>query len=143
MAGINAGNISGSTIYVKGFQNVARSYARVGKVAKRNLTRRLKDAAEPVRQDAQSLAPNVIKNLHRGPGPGGSDWSRVRIGATQKVVYIAPTERGRSRNEKKRRPNFKNLMLDRAYEPALEHNQDEVLDRLSPIFDDIQHAWRV
>jgi hypothetical protein len=137
LARINAGNIGHNTIYVNGYQNVVRSFARVSKSASRNLNKRLKEAAEPVRETAQEFGPSRIRNLHFG-----DDWSRVRTGATQRVVYIAPVERGRNKNPKKKRPNFKNLMLDRAYEPALDLNRTEVLDRLGGIFDDIQEAWR-
>lgn len=137
MPRINAGNISGNTIYVKGFENVTRSYARVGKAASRNLNKRLKEAAEPVREAAQELGPSRVRNLDFG-----DDWSRVRLGATKRVVYIAPVERGRNKNPKRRRPNFKDLMLERAYEPALAMNRSEVVDRLGRIFDDIQEAWR-
>lgn len=136
------GNVSHATIYVRGLQNVSRGYAKVGTAAKRNLNKRLKEAVEPVREAAQEFGPSRIRNLKRVAGPSGSNWSLVRSGATQRVVYIAPVERGRSRNEKKRRPNFKELELGRAYEPALAQNRSEVVDRFGRIFDDIQHAWR-
>lgn len=142
MAGINAGNIGRNTIYVKGFENVNRSFARVGKNASKNLTKRLKEAAEPVKDAAQEFGPSRIRNLRRGRSKNGVDWSAVRLGATRRSVYIAPVERGRNKNPKRRRENFKTLMLERAYEPALEMNRTEVVNRLGRIFDDIQHDWR-
>jgi hypothetical protein len=142
LARLNAGNISGNAIYVNGFENVSRSFARVSKAANSNLRNRLKEAAEPVREAAQEYGPGRIRNLKHGSGPSGANWGAVRIGVTQRAVYIAPVERGRGTNEKRRRPNFKTLMLERAYEPAVADHRTEVVDRLGRIFDDIQHAWR-
>ena len=143
---IATGVRSGNTIQVKGYQNVVRSFARVDKTVSRNLTKRLKDAAEPVREDAQERGPARIRNLKPSPTPmGRSDWARVRTGVTRRAAYIAPTERGVKvrGNDRLRRPNFKHLMLERAYEPALAVNRHEVIVRLGRIMDDINHAWRV
>lgn len=143
MARRGIGNVSGNSISIKGYQNVIRSYAKVGKAASKNMRKRLRDAGEPVRAKAQELGPRNIRNLRASPTPTGrSDWAAVRLGVTQRFVYIAPRERGRTRNEHKRRPNFKGLEIGKAYEPALAIERDEVIDRFGGIFDDIQHAWR-
>lgn len=135
-------NFSEGTIFVSGLEDINRAFNRIDSGLKRNLNKALKKAGEPVRADAQQLAPHVIRNLRRGPGPSGADWSGVRLGLTQRTVYIAPTERGRGRNPKKKRPNFKNLMLDRAYGPALDHNREKVADTVgNELFTDIADAW--
>ena len=136
-------NFSEGTIFVTGLEDVNRAFNRIDSGLKRNLNKALKKAGEPVRADAQQLAPHVIRNLRRGPGPSGADWSGVRTGVTQRTVYIAPTERGRTRNPKRKRPNFKTLMLERAYEPALDHNTEKVADAFGGLFDDIVDAWSI
>lgn len=150
MAGIRT--ISGNTIRVTGFQNVSRSFSRVSKTAKKNLNVRLKEAIEPVRESAQELGPARIRNLRVGRSRNNIRWDAVRSGVTQRAAYIAPVERGvKSRgNARFRRgtsagtgpPSFDDLVLDRAYEPALAMNRSEVVERFGRIFDDIQHAWR-
>jgi len=144
--------ISGNTIRVTGFQNVARSYARVSKTAKKNLNKRLKEAIEPVRESAQELGPSRIRNLRRGRSRNNVRWDAVRSGTTQRSAYIAPVERGvKGRGNASRRrgtsagtgpPSFDDLVMERAYLPALDMNRSEVMDRFGRIFDDIQHAWR-
>lgn len=138
-----AQNFGQGTIFVSGLEEVTRAFNRIDAGLARSMRKSLLKAGEPVREDAQALDAHVIRNLRRGPGPSGADWSGVRIGQTQKSVYIAPVERGRGRNPKKKRPNFKNLMLDRAYEPALDHNREKVVDAFGGLFDDIAHAWSV
>ncbi len=143
MARRGIGNVSSNTIYIKGYQNVLRSYAKVGKAANKNIRKRLKLAIEPVRAKAQELGPRNIRNLRPSPTASNrSDWAAVRMGVTQRFVYIAPVERGRTTNEHRRRPNFKALELGKGYEPALAIEKQEVIDRFGGIFDDIQHAWR-
>lgn len=139
---VGPSNFSEGTIFVTGLEEVNRAFNRIDRGLKRSLNKSLKKAGEPVRKDAQALAPHVIRNLRAGPGPSGADWSGVRTGITQRTVYIAPTERGRSRNPKKKRPNFKLLMLERAYEPSLEHNREKVVDAFGGLLDDISDAWR-
>ena len=144
--------ISRNTITVQGYQNVVRSYARVSRAAKKNLTVRLKEAIEPVRESAQELGPSKIRNLKRGRSRNKYRWDAVRSGVTQRAAYIAPGERGvKGRgNDRFRRgtsvgtgpPSFDELVMTRAYEPALAMNRSEVVQRFGRIFDDIQYAWR-
>ena len=134
-------NFSEGTIFVSGLPEINRAFSRIDRGLKGSLNKTLKKVGEPVRHDAQQLAPHVIRNLRAGPGPGGSDWSGVRTGLTQSTVYIAPTERGRSRNQKRKRPNFKDLMLERAYVPALDHNRERVLREFDGLLDGIVTAW--
>ena len=144
--------ISGNTIRVTGFQNVSRGFSRVSKTAKRNLNVRLKEAIEPVRESAQEFGPSRIRNLRRGRSKNNVRWDAVRSGVTQRAAYIAPVERGvKGRGNVKRRrgtsvgtgpPSFDDLVMERAYLPALALNRSEVVQRFGRIFDDIQHAWR-
>ena len=126
------------TIVVTGLEDVSRAFGRIDTKLKGSLRKSLVGAAEPVKARADALGPERIRNLHVG-----DPWSRNRIGVTQRTVYVAPVERGRSRNPKSKRPNFKALMLERAYEPALEEKSTEIRDRLGGLLDDIADAWRL
>lgn len=140
---VSPGNFGKGTIVVSGLEDVNRAFNRIDTRLARAKNNALKHAAEPVRKDAQALAPYVVRNLRRGPGPSGADWSAVRSGVTQKTVYIAPTERGRNKNPKKKRPNFKDVVLDKAWKPSLEHNREKVVDIFgNEFFGDIAEAWR-
>jgi hypothetical protein len=129
--------VPGATVNVRDFQKVIRAYDRVGKAAKKSVRDNLKFAADPVLQTANRTSAPAIRNLKEG-----SPWSKQRIGVTQRVVYMAPKVRGRNKNI--RRPNFRDLMMDRVYVPSLRVNADEVEKRLgSRVFDDLVHEWRV
>ncbi len=93
----------------------------------------LKDAAEPVRRRAHDLAIDNIRNIT-------TPWSDFRIGATTKVVYLAPRERGLARGFRKR-PNLGPLLLDEAMWPALQEEEGEVVHRLEGVLDDLADIW--
>jgi hypothetical protein len=133
-----AGRITKNTIQVQGLTDLNRAFSRIDKTLKKSLTNTLKEAAEPVRQRADQLGPQRIHNLHPG-----DRWSINRVGVTQRAVYVAPTKSSRGRDQGKKRPNFRTLMLDRVYEPALEQKKDEVLERFDGLLDDITNAWRL
>ena len=104
-------------------QQLARSGPLVYKAAKAGL----REAAEPVRQDAGRLSQLEISGMRRAkkhPPP----WSIQKTGQTIHEVYIVPRQkgtRGDPRNPRSR-PNFAEIMLGKAYEPALARNQSRV-----------------
>lgn len=56
-------------------------------------------------------------------------WSQFRIGITQRLVYVAPKQKGRAKrggNQRLRRPRFGDLLMTMAMEPALTINQQQV-----------------
>lgn len=90
---------------------------RVSKGAKTEIKR----FAEPVRADAETFAAARISGISREriiP-----NWSSMRTGLTRNAVYVAPRRKGtRGRIQNRRRPGFKDVLLDRAMEPALQKN---------------------
>jgi hypothetical protein len=88
----------------------------------------LRQAAEPVRQDAGRLSQLEISGMRRAkrkPPP----WSIQKTGQNIHEVYIVPRQkgtRGDPRNPRSR-PNFSEIMLGKAYEPALERNRARVV----------------
>jgi hypothetical protein len=98
----------------------------------------LAEAAAPVRSDAQTLASARIRNLHPG-----APWTRMKVGVSRTVAYVAPVERGiQSRGgQRRRRPNLADLLMGRAMEPALEHNREVVARRVERLIDDVANVW--
>lgn len=108
-------------VYVTGMQEVSRAFAAAGKEAKRDLRKTFVEVARPIADDAEQLALGRISHI-------GGRWSKMRVGVTQKVVYVAPKQRGAQAraNSALRRPNLAGLLMSRAMEPALERNEPHV-----------------
>ena len=111
-------------VLVEGMASINRSLKLSGPIVGKAMRLGLREAAEPIRQDAGRLSQTEISGMKRAkakPPP----WSIQRVGQTVHEVYIAPRERGvKSRTDRsRRRPKFAPLMLGKAYEPALERNQ--------------------
>lgn len=116
-------------IHVKGLRELNRAFAQVSKELKKEMRNELREAAEPARAKAESLAVANISNI-------GGYWSRVRLGVTQKSVYIVPKARRRGGSP---RPNVGVLLLEQAYEPAVQESEPEIRDRLEGWLDDLAH----
>lgn len=92
----------------------------------------LRAAAQPVADEAEMLAMTRIRNMPRSP-----HWAGMRIGVSvaRGVVYMVPAARSK---RTRKRPNFGELLLERAMDPALERNAakiehavDDMLGRLA------------
>lgn len=81
--------------------------------------------AEPVRVDAESNALGAISNI-------GGRWSRMRVGATSKTVYVAPKTRRRGGST---RPNLAPLLMEQAMQPSLTSHQEEIVEGLDRMLD--------
>jgi hypothetical protein len=123
-------------VAVKGYRELATAFAKADKEQKRGLPLVLRQAAEPVRREAEGLAAAEITRI-------GERWKQMRIGVTRRLVYVAPKQRGVARrgDPARRRPNLAPLLMERAMEPALHHHEAEValavdhaLDRLADDF---------
>ena len=124
-------------VQVVGLDALQRAFRAADKEVARDLRDALEEAASPVRADAQLLAPS-IRNL-----AAGDPWTRMRVGTTRSIVYVAPVERGiKGRgNQRKRRRNFKDLLLRRALEPALERNIPQVTRRVDEMLVEVSKVW--
>lgn len=123
-------------VRVHGLRELSRAFQRADATLKRELRDGLRDAAEPVRRDAELLARLEIRNI-------GVPWSRMRPRVTQRAVWVAPVERGvKSRGaQARRRPNLAGLLMDDAMLPALEQNRREVVDRVDEVLGKVGRAW--
>ena len=125
-------------IRVDGLAELQRAFTAADRALREDLRDALQEAAAPVRRDAQAMAGVTIHNLRPG-----DPWTRMRIGQTGSVVYVAPVERGASAraNQRRRRRNFKGLLLNRAMEPALARNRGHVIRRLDGLLADVKKVW--
>lgn len=113
-----------ATIVVTGLDKIQRDLARSVPAVSEGLRVGLREAAEPVKRDAETLARTQIPGMRRAavsPAP----WSEMRIGVTQRAVYVAPRQRRRT-NQSLRRPNLFDLIMNRSFEPALDRNMAAV-----------------
>jgi hypothetical protein len=121
------------TLRVEGLRELQRAFKVADVSLHRELRSSLRQVAEPVRADAERLAVAAIPTV-------GIQWSRMRVGVTTTSVYVAPRQRG-TRDQRKRRPKFAGLLLGRAMEPALQHNQTRVMSGMQRVLDEVGRDW--
>jgi len=113
------------TVYVQGLTELSRAFTAMSRDLRNDLRAELRQVGEPVRQAAEQNAGREITRI-------GTRWRKMRLGVTQRLVYIAPRQRGRNTKRNYRRyhrPNLAGLLLERAMVPALDrHEQQVVLD---------------
>ena len=119
-----ASTLKGGTVFVSNLSEINLALQRSGLEIGKAMRKGLLEAAEPIRQDAGRLSQTKISGMKRAkkhPPP----WSIQRKGQTAHEVYVVPTQRGvRNSNDPKSRPKFAEIMLVKAYEPALERNAE-------------------
>ena len=74
------------------FSNLAalsKTFKKAPKDVRLAYRRELRTIAQPVQAAAESLAAARIRNLATG-----EPWARFRIGITQRLVYVAPRQKG-------------------------------------------------
>ena len=118
-------------IRVTGLAQLQRVFAVMGKDAERGLRKDLRKIAEPVRVKAAGLSRSEVSHI-------GDRWARARLGVSGRaVVYVVPTSRRRGGSP---RPNLGALLQERAYQPALEQSQGEVVRGVEAFLDDFIRA---
>lgn len=123
-------------LVLQGFTELQRSFAVAGGTVARDFRRELREAAEPVRADAEQLAVAGIPRI-------GLPWARMRVGVTSRSVYVAPRQRGVTSRARvrARRPNLASLLLGRAMEPALDRNIGEVEEKMESLLGRMADSW--
>ncbi len=123
-------------IHVKGLRELERAFKLADKAEAKMLRTTLKEAADPVRRLAEGKAVSRIRNLD-------GKWSQFRIGSRRSAVYLAPKQKGRASRDNRalRRPNLKDLLLDRAMIPALDERREEVVHNLEHMLDTVGSRW--
>lgn len=123
-------------VRVRGLADFQRVAAAAGGAAPKITRDALREVAEPIRADAEQLAQTGIRRI-------GPRWSRMRVGVTRRLVYVAPRQRGvKGRGaDPRRRPKFADLLDRRAMTPALERNEDNIERRVEQAFDALARRW--
>jgi hypothetical protein len=108
-------------LVIHGYSQLRLLAKKAGPEVQKDLDARLRDLAEPIRFTAESLATREIRRI-------GPKWSRMRIGVTRRVVYVAPKQRGvKTRGpDPRRRPNLADLLEERAMTPALARHEENL-----------------
>jgi tRNA G10 N-methylase Trm11 len=122
-------------VVVEGLTDLQRAFKAADVSVQRELRKALRLAAEPVRADAERLAVAGIPRI-------GTPWSRMRVGVTNREVYLAPRERGqKGRDQRLRRPNLRALLLQRSMEPALAQNTAAVMAGVDVALATVGRVW--
>jgi len=121
-------------VRVRGLRELQAALARADKQTRLGVQGELRRVAEPVQRGAEALARSEIRNI-------GPRWSRMRVGITRSLVYVAPRPRGLRGDEARKRRNLAPLLMDRAMQPALDRRHGEIeaefghmLDRVATDF---------
>jgi hypothetical protein len=115
---------------IRGFAELYTALAKADRQTRLGLRAGLRDVAEPVRKDAETLAGSEIRRMPLSP-----KWSKMRVGVSRNLVYVAPRQRGvKTRGRQQlRRPNLADLLMDRAMQPALDRHENEIVGRFDEI----------
>jgi hypothetical protein len=112
---------------VKNLAEVQRAFKNVDRDVRLGWRKDIREIAEPVRAGAESNAVARIEKV-------GPQWSRMRVGITHNVIYVAPRKRG-SRGGPLKRPEFADLLMVRAMEPALAEHGEEAARQIAQMVD--------
>jgi hypothetical protein len=108
-------------IEILGYRELMRAFAQADKDSRKYVRAAFREVGQPVAAEAEQLAVQKIPRITRR-SPRGPKWEKMRVGVTRTLVYVAPRQRG-VRSGPRRRPNMADLLMGRAMEPALEHNE--------------------
>jgi hypothetical protein len=120
------------TVLIEGQQDLFRAFKTADREARLFLRSEFRMVAEPVRRQAEELALTRIRNMRTSP-----KWARMRTGVTQRLVYVAPRQKGTRGRRAGRRPNLADLLMGRAMEPALDMNEPRIERAVERVFDEI------
>lgn len=122
-------------VVVQGLHELQASLAHADRSLRLGVRAGLRQAAEPVQRGAEELARANISRI-------GPRWSKMRIGVTRDLVYVAPRQRGQGRGrDPRRRPNLAPLLMDRAMQPALDQHEAEVEARFEELLDRVSDEF--
>jgi hypothetical protein len=119
----------GAGVSIEGYEDVLRGLKNAEKNVRLGVRKEIRQAAEPVRATAEGLAVARISGIKPG-----EFWSKMRVGVTQKSVYVAPRPRGRKAGSGKR-SNLADLLMSRAMEPALYVHQEEAVQTINRLIE--------
>ena len=122
--------MAGPVIQVENYRELQRAFRQMGSDVAKGKRDELKKLAEPARVETERLARANITNI-------GSRWSSVRLGVTQRMIYLVPKAR---RGQGSKRPNLSPLLLREAYEPAVKSKEGEIRHGLEEWLDHLARS---
>lgn len=125
-------------VRITGLRELERAFKLYGRGLEKGLREAMEAGAEVVRPDAVSLTRSSLKPAVN------VDWSLMRVGVARRIAYVAPVQRGnRSRrpSSRARGAKFKDLVIERALQPALDANVQKVEREFSDALDDLARMW--
>lgn len=123
-----------TTIHVEGLSSLQRAFKAADVAEQRELRKTMRAVVEPVRVGAERLAVEQITRI-------GVPWSRMRVGVTNKSVYLAPRERGqKGRDQRLRRPNLRPLLLG-SMEEAFDHDRAQIIVGFESMLTTVGRKW--
>jgi hypothetical protein len=120
-------------VRVEGLRELNRAFKVADKSLAKEYRAALREVGKPVQEGAERLVHATMPRV-RPP------WSQMRVGITQKVVYVAPKARG-TRAERRRRPKFGTKLLEQAMVPALNQNIDKAERRFEQMLAEVGKDW--
>src|SRR4029077_1418950 len=124
-------------VVVRGLANINAGFKNTHRDIRAGWRLEQRHIAEPVASDTERLALLSIRHM-----PASPQWSRMRIGITRSMVYVAPRQRGVRWNSRSpgsrfqaRRPNLGDLLMDRAMQPALERHETQIVQEVRQLLD--------
>jgi hypothetical protein len=123
-------------LVIKNFEALNKTFKQAPKELRLKLRGEYRKMADPVRMTAESLAATRIRNLAEG-----SPWARFRLGITQKLIYIAPRQKGSHGRGPSRRKNMGNLLAYRALGPAIEQHEQRIEHEFEQLLDRMTRSW--
>lgn len=135
-----ANEVPVGAVAVRGLAELSRDMKRMGADLSDDLRDELRRVAEPISGRAEELAV-----AHYGESAGGSEithlkpgarWSKMRVGVSGKLIYVAPKEHGKKVGAQKRRP-FGLFLLEQAMDPALEEWAPRIVPRVEKMLDNL------
>lgn len=121
------------TVRVRGLRELNKAFAVADKSLKRNWRQEQRAIGEPVAAMAETLAITRITGLRKSPA-----WSRMRVGVTTRVVYVAPKSRRRTGSSRK---NLAPLLMERAMAPALAANEQNTVRKVDELLGRMGNDW--
>lgn len=114
---------SRASVRVNGLKELTRAFGVLSKELDKEVRESLLEGVEPVRERAEQLALSGIRHMVRSP-----EYAEMRTGVSRArgVVFMVPAWRSR-RIPGRKRPNLADLLLNRAMDPALEENTEEII----------------
>lgn len=120
-------------VNVKGLRELNRAFAKTDKTTKKRMKEQLRQVAKPLASEAEQRTLGTIGNMTPA-------WAQTRIGVTQKLVYVAPKQRGGKGNGTNR-PNLKPLIMDRSFGPTLDAHRDGIIRDFESMLDEVARTW--